>query len=116
MRGLEGYPYASNPDPADGSIHGDTWASMSWRAGDFAVSHDVYFSDNFDDVNNGASNAFQGNQGSVYFVVGFPGFPYPDGLVNGTTYYWKVDEVNAVTYPGTVWSFTTQDFRGRGGF
>ena len=44
------YPYASNPNPADGAIHADTWASMSWRAGDFAVSHDVYFGESFDDV------------------------------------------------------------------
>ena len=31
----------------------------------------------------------------------------PAGLNFGTTYYWKVDEVNTVTYPGDVWSFTT---------
>ena len=29
----------------------------------------------------------------------------------GTKYYWKVDEVNAVTYPGDVWSFTTQEYQ-----
>ena len=109
MRGLEGYPYASKPNPEDGAIHLDTWASMSWRAGDFAVSHDVYFGDNFDDVNNGIGNTFQGNQGSTYFVVGFPGYPYPDGLVNGTTYYWRIDEVNQADpnspWKGDVWSF-----------
>jgi len=104
------YPFASNPNPADGSLHADTWASMSWRAGDFAVSHDVYFGDNFDDVNNGTGDVFQGNQGSTYFVVGFPGFPFPDGLVNGTTYYWRIDEVNdanaASPWKGPIWSFT----------
>ena len=32
-------------------------------------------------------------------------------LSYGTTYYWKVDEVGATsTYPGSVWSFTTQEF------
>ncbi len=31
-------------------------------------------------------------------------------LLFGTTYYWRVDEVNTVTYPGDVWSFTTQEF------
>ena len=104
------YPFASNPSPADGSLHGETWASMSWRPGDFAVSHDVYFGVNFDDVNNGTGDTFQGNQGSVYFVVGFPGFPYPEGLVNGTTYYWRIDEVNQADpsspWKGSVWSFT----------
>ena len=34
----------------------------------------------------------------------------PGTLNYGTTYYWRVDEVNTVTYPGDVWSFTTQEF------
>ena len=34
----------------------------------------------------------------------------PASLLYGTTYYWRVDEVNTVTYPGDVWSFTTQEF------
>jgi hypothetical protein len=104
------YPQASNPYPANGSIYPNTWASMSWRAGDFAVSHDVYFGENFDDVNDGTGDTFQGNQSSVYFAVGFPGYPYPDGLVNGTTYYWRIDEVNEADpnspWKGKVWSFT----------
>jgi hypothetical protein len=36
---------------------------------------------------------------------------YAPGSLNfGTTYYWKVDEVNTVTYPGDVWNFTTQEY------
>jgi len=107
----EGFPYASGPVPADGSLYADTWASMSWRAGDFAVSHDVYFGVNYDDVDNGTSDTFQGNQdlNNSYLVVGFPGFPYPEGLVPGTTYYWRVDEVNEADpnspWKGPVWSF-----------
>ncbi|MGB2862811.1 MAG: LamG domain-containing protein, partial [Sedimentisphaerales bacterium] len=110
MLGLGGYPYASSPNPTDGSLHEDTWASLSWRAGDFAVTHNVYFGENFDDVNNGTDDTFQGNQGDAFYVVGFPGFPYPDGLVNGTTYYWRIDEVNEAEpnspWKGPVWSFT----------
>ncbi len=34
----------------------------------------------------------------------------PGALDFGTTYYWRVDEVNTITYPGEVWSFTTQEF------
>jgi hypothetical protein len=109
MLGLEGYPYASSPTPKDGAIHPDTWVSLSWRAGDFAVSNGVYFGDNFDDVNTGAEAAFQGSQVTTFFVAGFPGFPYPDGLVPGTTYYWRVDEVNDADpnspWKGKVWSF-----------
>jgi hypothetical protein len=110
LSGAEGYPYSSGPVPKDGALYTETWASLSWRAGDFAVSHDVYFGENFDDVNNGTGDTFQGNQDSIYFVVGFPGFPYPDGLVPGTTYYWRIDEVNEAEpnspWKGDVWSFT----------
>ncbi|MHC4147454.1 MAG: LamG-like jellyroll fold domain-containing protein, partial [Planctomycetota bacterium] len=35
---------ASQPDPADGAIHPETWVSLGWSAGGTAVSHDVYFS------------------------------------------------------------------------
>jgi hypothetical protein len=103
------YPLASGPVPADGAIHPDTWVNLSWRPGDFAVSHDVYLGENFDDVNDGADETFQGNQGSTFFVAGFPGFAYPDGLVPGTTYYWRIDEVNDTEpnspWKGDVWSF-----------
>ncbi len=101
---------AAGPNPADGALHSDTWVNLSWRAGDFAVSHDVYFSYNSDDVEIGAPEAFQGNQVGTFLVVGFPGFPFPDGLVPGTTYYWRIDEVNDTEpnspWKGEVWSFS----------
>jgi hypothetical protein len=106
------YPYASLPDPPDGTLHPDTWVSLSWKPGGLAVSHDIYLGDNFDDVNDAShqSETFRGNQGLAYFVAGFSGFPYPDGLVNGTTYYWRIDEVNDADpnspWKGEVWSFT----------
>jgi len=43
-------------------------------------------------------------------VAGFPGYAYPDGLIPGTTYYWRIDEVNEVhpnsPWKGDVWSFS----------
>ncbi|TET97854.1 MAG: hypothetical protein E3J30_07860 [Anaerolineales bacterium] len=108
----EGYPFAFGPDPRDGVMLLDTWANLSWRAGDFAVSHDVYIGDNFDDVNDGAEGTFQGNQNTTLVTVGFPGFAYPDGLVPGSTYYWRIDEVNEADpnspWKGPVWSFWIQ--------
>jgi hypothetical protein len=101
---------ARDPIPENGAIHPDTWVSLSWSPGVFAVSHDIYFSDNLADVESGAETAFQGNQAADFLVVGFPGMPYPDGLVNGTTYYWRVDEVNEADpnspWKGNIWSFT----------
>jgi len=110
MEGGAGYPYALGPSPADGALYADTWATISWRPGDYAVSHDVYLGETFEDVNNGTADTFLGNQNLEYFVVGFPGYPYPDGLVPGTTYYWRIDEVNEADpnspWKGNVWSFS----------
>jgi len=101
---------AWGPTPADGDLIADTWANVSWKPGPKAVSHDVYFGDNFDDVNAGAEGTFQGNQSGNFMVVGFPGFALPDGLVPGTTYYWRIDEVNDTEpnspWKGDVWSFS----------
>jgi len=85
--------YAMQPTPADGSIYEDTSAVLSWLAGLGAVSHDVYFGDNFDDVSEGAGDTFQGNQVETFFTVGVPGTPVPDGLVPGTIYSWRIDEL-----------------------
>jgi hypothetical protein len=101
---------ASEPSPADGSIHPDTWANLIWVPGAYAVSHDVYIGDNFDDVNDGAEITFVGNKTENFFVVGFPGNRFPDGLIPGTTYYWRIDEVNNADpnspWKGDVWSFS----------
>jgi hypothetical protein len=106
----EPWPYALGPTPPDGALHEDTWVNLSWSAGDFAVSHDVYLGDNFGDVNVGSESTFQGNQVGIFYVVGFPGFAYPDGLVPGTTYYWRIDEVNDTDpnspWKGDIWSFS----------
>ena len=66
---------------------------MSWTAGVGTVSHDVYFGP--DDP-----PAFQGNQLATVFATA--------ELEPNTTYYWRVDEVNAVgTTTGQTWSFVT---------
>ncbi|MHC4440515.1 MAG: LamG domain-containing protein, partial [Planctomycetota bacterium] len=110
MKG-EGFPEARSPTPPDGSLYEDTWVTLSWNAGDFAVSHNVYMGDNFDDVNNGTGDTFRGNQelNTMFYIAGFPPYAYPDGLVNGTTYYWRIDEINDADpnspWKGPVWSF-----------
>jgi hypothetical protein len=108
--GLSPRAKAGVPVPADGDFIEDTWGNFSWKPGSYAVSHDVYLGDNYDDVNDGAEGTFQGNQAATFFVAGFPGFPYPDGLVPGTTYYWRIDEVNDLDpnspWKGDVWSFS----------
>ncbi|MFC1634389.1 LamG domain-containing protein [Planctomycetota bacterium] len=114
--GWQGTPVPStmarNPTPSDGILIEDTWVNLSWIAGDFAVSHDVYLGDNFSEVEEATreSDVFRGNQTTTFYVAGFPGFAYPDGLVAGTVYYWRIDEVNEADpnspWKGNIWSFS----------
>ena len=112
MENIENMPYAMSPDPPIGTLHMDIWVTLSWKPGDFAVSHDVYLGDNPEDVNEATrdSELFRGNQDLTFYVAGFPGYAYPDGLVPGTTYYWRIDEVNDTEpnspWKGEIWSFS----------
>jgi hypothetical protein len=84
---------ASSPSPADSATGVSTTADLSWSAGSGATSHDVYFGTS-------SPGSFQGNQTATTFDTGT--------MANGTSYYWRIDEVNAAaTKTGTVWSFTT---------
>ncbi|MHC4596835.1 MAG: cellulase family glycosylhydrolase [Planctomycetota bacterium] len=112
MEAGELWPYAWKPIPADGALLSDTGVILGWRPGAYAVSHDVYFGDNLDDVNAGTGDTFQGNQTATRFRVGSSRRnPYLPDLVGGTTYYWRIDEVNDLhsdsPWKGDVWSFMT---------
>ncbi|NIM69802.1 MAG: S8 family serine peptidase [Xanthomonadales bacterium] len=87
---------ASNPSPADGATGVDINADLSWSAGSGATSHIVFFgTDATPD-----ETEEKPEQGTTSFE--------PGTLAYSTTYYWKVDEVNANgTTTGAVWSFTT---------
>ena len=84
---------ASSPSPADSAADVSITADLSWSAGSGATSHDVYFGTS-------SPGSFQGNQTATTFDTGT--------MTNNTTYYWRIDEVNAAaTTTGSVWSFTT---------
>jgi len=63
---------ATNPEPADGAVHEDTWVTLRWTPGDFAAMHDVYLGDNFDDVNNRTGGTFRGSQSASNFLARLP--------------------------------------------
>jgi hypothetical protein len=92
---------ASHPKPGNGTEIETTGTDLLWLPGAYAVSNNVYFGNNFEDVNNGTGGTFKGNQTEAQFTV--------DGLVWGTTYYWRIDGVNTVDpnspWKGNVWSF-----------
>ncbi len=102
-------PKGHGPSPKDGDILTKTWVLLSWSPVCQATSSNVYFSENFDDVAAGTESAFLGNQTATSLIVGFPGFPYPDGLVQGTTYYWRIDGIDELNpdspWKGDIWSF-----------
>ncbi len=102
---------ATNPSPPDGSEVNADVVSLAWGPAASAALHDVYFSDNFDDVNTADSSDPMGPD-KVYKARQTE-LKYPPGewdtipLTRGLTYYWRIDEVNGVnTCRGNIWSFT----------
>ena len=96
---------ASTPTPEDGAADVARDVVLSWTPGPFAPAangHRVYLSDNFDDVNDGVGP----------ITVSESSYSPDQRLELGTTYYWRVDEVNGApdftVYPGDVWSFETE--------
>jgi hypothetical protein len=84
---------ASSPSPADSATDVSINADLSWTAGTGSTSSDVYFGTT-------SPGTFQGNQTATTFD--------PGTMSNDTTYYWRIDEINAAgTTTGNVWSFTT---------
>lgn len=101
---------AANPNPAIGATDVPCDAVMSWTAGEFASTHDVYLGTTFEDVNAASRSNSMGmlvsqGQGTATYDLG--------GTIQfGQTYYWRVDEVNAAPdntiFKGDVWSFTAE--------
>ncbi len=94
-------PKARKPDPADGAV-GVGMPLVRWTPGDTAVLHNVYLGTSPDLTEADLKAARQ--PAALYYHVA--------GLAPGTTYYWRVDEIekDGVTiHTGDVWSFVTQD-------
>ena len=91
---------AYKPDPADGDL-AVVVALLQWTAGDTAAFHDVYVGT---DPNLGPDDLVQSRTPmSLYYHM--------SGLAPGTTYFWRVDEIEAdmaTVHTGEVWSFLAQ--------
>ncbi|MBL7153084.1 MAG: LamG domain-containing protein [Phycisphaerae bacterium] len=114
---------ATEPDPEDGAavppageFKGKMFMILSFEAGETAVAHTAYFSEDFDDVSGRVEDV---NLGSppwpVYmptsYYVGYDDANLPAcaraPLATGIPYHWVVDETDGdgVTHAGDVWSF-----------
>ncbi|MBN1509206.1 MAG: hypothetical protein JW955_20340 [Sedimentisphaerales bacterium] len=91
---------ATNPVPADGAT-GVTLPLLRWTPGATAVFHDVYVGTN---PQPGPAE-LRGRRSAVTSM-----YFYPEALTPATTYYWRIDEIEAdmtTIHTGDVWSFTT---------
>ena len=96
---------ASKPSPDDGQTDVPLDVVLSWTPREYAPPtnvHKVYFSENFNDISDGVGGATQDANS----------YTPPQRLDFGTTYYWRVDEVNGppdnTVFEGNIWSFTTE--------
>ncbi len=103
------------PNPSGGGYLDLLIGILSWTKGDFAVEHRVYFSSDFNDVNNRVEDANRGTDRVEY--EGDDRFSYDAGyyesLATGQDYYWCIDEIGDVDpclWPGDVWRFEVQDY------
>jgi len=112
MRGVGGHEAATAPSPVDTAADVLRTVALSWKAGEFAATHDVYLGTSLDAV----LAASRANPGDVLLSQGqVPTTCVPPvRLEFGQTYYWRVDEVNGApdytVFAGEVWSFTVEPF------
>jgi Concanavalin A-like lectin/glucanases superfamily len=101
---------AREPQPADDETNVDVTTVLAWRDGREAAAHEVYLSTDSEAVASGMA---------LVDTVGTNSYA-SDDLEFGTSYYWKVNEVNEVeaisVWEGNVWSFMTQEFAVIDGF
>ena len=91
---------ARQPNPAAGGEDVSLDATLTWRVGREASSHDVYFSDDRQAVVDGTAPMESVGESRLQ----------PSGLEYGQVYFWKVNEVNdagGAVVEGDIWSFST---------
>jgi hypothetical protein len=100
---------AWGPEPSNGSAGNARDVDLVWRPGDYAVEHDIYFGNNWDDVNDATTataSVYKGRSGANTHTI-------TSDLDLGATYYWRIDEVNEndpCIWKGSVWQFTVAGF------
>jgi hypothetical protein len=99
-----GQKKASAPSPVDGATDVIV-ALFQWKAGSTALFHNVYLGVT---PNLGPEQLIAKD---LYFTIMV--YYHQPGIVPGTTYYWRVDEIDkdgVTVHTGDVWSFTAWPF------
>lgn len=102
--------FAWGPTPRNRAV-AERPITLAWNPGVYAVTHDVYFGMDFNDVNDATRDV----PGDVLVSQGQPETTFDPGrLALGQTYYWRIDEVNdanvASPWKGRVFQFTVSDY------
>lgn len=102
---------ASSPIPQNRKAFVAQDVTLSWLPGIYAYTHNVFFGTDFNDVNNASVGKPLG--ATLYKSLDVNSIAI-SRLEFNTTYYWRVEEVNAPSKPGTykgqVWQFTTEPY------
>ncbi len=97
---------AKQPYPENNNEHvvaDDKKVTLTWEKDDDAVSHNVYFSSNYEEILSAkkADSAYKVNQQETNYKV--------DNLNSHFTYYWRIDEIkkDGTITKGNIWTFRT---------
>ncbi|MHC4623572.1 MAG: LamG domain-containing protein [Planctomycetota bacterium] len=106
---------AWGPVPFNGASDVDRLVGeLTWKPGDWAGSHEVYFGTDYNDVNDAdttwpvGTSVYKGSQ--AYEANSYD----PGPLDLDTVYYWRIDEVNEANasspWKGRVWQLKVADY------
>jgi hypothetical protein len=97
IKALAVHPKAYTPSPADGA-EDVTSPLLTWKPRETALWHDVYLGTN---PNLGPADLVAPRSMVALYW-------HPPGLTPGTTYYWRVDEIDPdeTVHTGDVWTFS----------
>ena len=91
---------AWKPRPVDGAKDVPLDVKLTWKAGQGAILQHSYLGKNFNDVDQGSPSTEQNIMVETTYT--------PKALVPETTYFWRVDQFDGITWrEGPIWSFST---------
>ncbi len=101
---IDGVQIAQPLSPVHNGTLSSTSVVLEWLAGAYAIEHDVYFGEDFEDISEATPSTpeiYKGRQSEVFYPA--------TGTLEverGKTYYWRIDGFDGTNISkGDVWSF-----------